>query len=107
MARTPLGNFQQVQTCPKCGGEGVISTPCGTCSGDGRVRRGKRISLQVPAGVDTGSRLRVREDSELRRDGVTIMSSVTVPYTDAILGTTVRVKTVDGMVELKIPPGTQ
>ena len=51
--------------------------------------------------------LRVRDDSELRRDGVTIMSSVTVPYTDAILGTTVRVKTVDGMVELKIPPGTQ
>ena len=129
MARTPLGNFQQVQTCPKCGGEGVISTPCGTCGGDGRVRRGKRISLQVPAGVDTGSRLRVREegdvgrkggppgnlvvylrvrdDPELQRDGINIMSSVTVPYTDAILGTTVRVKTVDGQVELKIPAGTQ
>ncbi|KAK3253605.1 chaperone protein DnaJ [Cymbomonas tetramitiformis] len=129
MARTPLGSFQQVVTCSTCNGTGQISTPCSACGGDGRVRRSKRISLRVPPGVDTGSRLRVRgegnagkrggnpgdlyvfisvrADPELRRDGITINSSVTIPYTEAILGTTVKVNTVDGPVDLKIPAGVQ
>ena len=154
MARTPLGNFQQVAVCPECNGSGQIFTPCGECAGDGRVRRSKTISLKVPPGVDSGSRLRVRgegnagrrgggegdlyvfitvrEDPELKREGVDINSSVTVPYTEvgcsssrfilwlcvirfihlchglqAILGTSVRVRTVDGEVDLKIPAGTQ
>ena len=93
------------------------------------MRRSKRISLRVPPGVDSGSRLRVRSegnagrrggppgdlyvfinvkaDPELTRDGININSTVTVPYTDAILGTTVPVTTVDGSVDLKIPAGTQ
>ena len=122
-ARTPLGTFQQVTTCQACGGSGQNFTPCGTCGGDGRVRRSKRISLRVPPGVDAGSRLRVRSegnagrrggppgdlyvfinvkaDAELQRDGININSSVSVPYTDAILGTTVQLATVDGPVELK------
>eukprot|EP00899_Mesostigma_viride_P014524 jgi/Mesvir1/23072/Mv16069-RA.2 len=126
-ARTPLGTFQQVTTCQVCGGEGQISTPCSTCGGDGRVRRKKDISLRVPPGVDNGSRLRVakegnagrrggppgdlfvfisvRSDPELRRDGVNILSTVTISYTEAILGTTVKVTTVDGDVDLKIPAG--
>jgi len=129
MARTPLGNFQQVAVCPECGGTGQIFTPCSECAGDGRVRRSKTISLKVPPGVDSGSRLRVRgegnagrrgggegdlyvfitvrEDPELKREGVDINSSVSVPYTEAILGTSVRVRTVDGEVDLKIPAGTQ
>jgi len=128
-ARTPLGNFQQVATCPSCGGQGQTFTPCASCAGDGRVRRTKLINLRVPPGVDTNSRLRVRGegnagrrggpsgdlyvfilvrgDSELVRDGINIQSTVTVPYTDAILGTTVDVNTVDGEVELKIPAGVQ
>ncbi|XVF61598.1 hypothetical protein PTKIN_Ptkin08bG0143100 [Pterospermum kingtungense] len=128
-ARTPLGVFQQVMTCSSCGGTGEISTPCNTCSGDGRVRRTKRISLKVPAGVDSGSRLRVRSegnagrrggspgdlfvvievmpDPVLKRDDTNILYTCKVSYIDAILGTTIKVPTVDGMVDLKIPSGTQ
>ncbi|TYK15874.1 chaperone protein dnaJ A6 [Cucumis melo var. makuwa] len=128
-ARTPLGVFQQVMTCSSCGGTGEISTPCNTCSGDGRVRRTKRISLKVPAGVDAGSRLRVRNegnagrrggspgdlfviidvmpDPVLKRDDTNILYTCKVSYIDAILGTSIKVPTVDGMVDLKIPAGTQ
>jgi len=127
--RTPLGTFNQVATCPDCEGSGEVSTPCETCRGDGRKRASKKISLRVPPGVDTGSRLRVRGEGnagrrggepgdiyvfisvkdhpKLRRDGVNIHSDVSISYVDAILGTTVEVLTVDGNVELKIPPGTQ
>lgn len=127
--RTPLGMFQQVSTCPVCGGAGETSTPCSTCKGDGRVRGSKRISLRVPPGVDDGSRLRVRGEGDsgrkggppgdlyvfvtvkphpdLRRDGTTIHSDVEISYVDAILGTTVQVTTVDGPVDLKVPAGTQ
>jgi molecular chaperone DnaJ len=91
------------------------------------VRRKKSLSLKIPAGVDTDSRLRVRSegnagkkggpagdlyvfirvkaDPELRRDGSNVLVSVKISYLDAILGTTVKVKTVDGPVELKIPAG--
>lgn len=128
-ARTPLGDFRQVSTCQVCGGTGESSTPCSSCRGDGRVRRTKRISLKVPAGVDSGSRLRVRSegnagrrggppgdlyvfievlsDPVLKRDGSNILITCKVSYVDAILGTNVKVPTVDGMVDLKIPPGTQ
>ncbi|KAI3752859.1 hypothetical protein L2E82_24898 [Cichorium intybus] len=128
-ARTPLGIFQQVSTCSSCNGTGEISTPCTTCNGDGRVRKTKRISLKVPAGVDSGSRLRVRSegnagrrggppgdlfviidvipDPVLKRDDTNILYTCKVTYLDAILGTTVKVPTVDGTVDLKIPAGTQ
>jgi len=112
------------------GGSGQTFTPCGTCGGDGRVRRSKRISLRVPPGVDGGSRLRVRgegnagrrggpagdlyvfvnvrEDPDLKRfESVNISSTVTIPYTQAILGSTQKVRTVDGFVDLKIPAGVQ
>ena len=94
------------------------------------MRRSKKIQLRVPPGVDKGSRLRVRgeghagrrggppgdlyvfinvrDDPELKRfDNVNISSTVTVPYTKAILGSTVKVRTVDGPVDLKIPAGVQ
>lgn len=128
--RTPLGVFQQVSVCPACRGAGERSTPCSKCSGDGRLRGSKRISVRVPPGVDDGSRLRVRGEGDaglrggesgdlyvfigvrpdrngLRRDGTTILSDVEVGYVDAILGTTVQVNTVDGSVDLKVPAGTQ
>ncbi|CAL5203808.1 unnamed protein product [Lathyrus oleraceus] len=127
--RTPLGIFQQSMTCSSCNGTGESRTPCGTCSGDGRVRKTKRISLKVPAGVDSGSRLRVRNegntgrrggspgdlfvvlevipDPVLKREDTNILYSCKVSYIDAILGTTLKVPTVDGMVDLKIPSGTQ
>ena len=61
----------QVATCPDCEGAGERSTPCSTCGGDGRVRRSKKISLRVPPGVDTGSRLRVRGEGNAGRKGET------------------------------------
>ncbi len=65
--RTPLGMFQQVSTCSQCSGTGEQFTPCTKCSGEGRVRETKRISLRVPAGVDDGSRLRVRGEGNSGR----------------------------------------
>lgn len=62
--RTPLGMFQQVSPCPTCHGSGEQSTPCSSCAGDGRVRTRKKISLRVPAGIDTGARLRVRGEGD-------------------------------------------
>ncbi|KAK4490103.1 hypothetical protein RD792_000760 [Penstemon davidsonii] len=128
-ARTPLGVFQQVMTCSTCNGSGEISTPCNTCRGDGRGKKSKRISLKVPAGVDSGSRLRVRSegnagrrggppgdlfvsidvlsDPVLKRDDTNILYTCKVSYIDAILGTTMKVPTVDGVVDLRIPSGTQ
>lgn len=128
-ARTPLGIFQQVMTCSTCNGTGESLTPCNACGGDGQVLRRKKISLKVPAGVDSGSRLRVRSegnagrrggppgdlyvfidvlsDPVLKREGSNILYTCQVSYIDAILGTTVKVPTVDGEVDLKIPPGTQ
>lgn len=129
LARTPLGVFQQVTTCSTCSGTGELFTPCYTCGGNGQVRKTKRISLNVPAGIDSGSRLRVRyegnagkrggppgdlyvfikvvSDPVLKRDGTNILYACNVSYVDAILGTTMKVPTVDGMVDLKIPAGTQ
>ncbi|XVF01555.1 hypothetical protein REPUB_Repub04eG0099200 [Reevesia pubescens] len=128
-SRTPLGVFQQVMTCSNCRGTGEISTPCNTCGGDGRVQKSKRISLKVPAGVDSGSRLRVRSegnagrrggapgdlfvvievlpDPVLKRDDTNILYTCKISYVDAILGTTVKVPTVDGSADLKIPAGVQ
>ena len=127
--RTPIGTFQQSVPCNSCGGTGRTFTPCKTCTGSGRNAKTKTLSVRFPAGVDNGSRLRVRgegnagrnggrtgdlyveveveRDSELMRDGDNIKSNVTVGCTDAILGTAVKLRTVDGSVELKIPAGTQ
>ncbi|XP_074582626.1 uncharacterized protein LOC141838902 [Curcuma longa] len=128
--QTPFGMFSQVSICPSCGGEGeIISQYCQKCAGEGRIRVRKDINVKVPPGVSKGSTLRVRgegdagpkggppgdlyvfldieEIPEIQRDGINLSSSVTINYIEAILGTTVKVKTVDGISELQIPPGTQ
>lgn len=127
--RTPLGAFQQVTTCNRCEGQGQSFVACERCGGDGRERETKRIQLTVPAGIDNGARLRVKGEGnagrrgappgdlivfirvkdhpELRRDGIDIHSDIDISYVDAILGSQVKVTTVDGPVELKIPAGTQ
>ena len=60
----------QISTCPDCEGSGERATPCNTCGGDGRVRRTKKINLNVPAGVDDSSRLRVRGEGNAGRKGL-------------------------------------
>ncbi len=128
--RTPFGNFTQVAECPNCNGVGqIISNPCLNCGGLGVKQVKKKLRVRIPAGVDTGTkvkvpsqgdvglrggpagdlyiRIQVKNDSKLKRDGVTIYSEIAVSYLQAILGDTVEIFTVDGNVNLKIPSGTQ
>ncbi|XP_022714808.1 uncharacterized protein LOC111274428 isoform X3 [Durio zibethinus] len=128
--QTPFGLFSQVSVCPNCGGDGeVISEYCQKCSGKGYIRVKKNIKVKVPPGVSAGSILRVagegdagprggppgdlyvyldvQEVTGIQRDGINLSSTVSISYVDAILGSVVKVKTVEGVTELQIPPGTQ
>lgn len=128
--RTPFGSFTQVSVCPTCNGTGqVIEDKCDACGGKGQKQETKKLKITVPAGVDSGTRLRVsnegdagvrggpagdlyvylfvNEDSEFHRDGINILSDVKISYLQAILGCRLEVNTVDGPSELMIPPGTQ
>jgi molecular chaperone DnaJ len=128
--RTPFGSFAQVSVCPSCNGSGqIIEEKCDTCGGRGLKQETKKLKITIPAGVDSGLRLRVsgegdaglrggppgdlyaylyvNEDAEFRRDGINILSTIKVSYLQAILGSHLQVETVDGPVELVIPPGTQ
>ena len=128
--RTPFGSFTQVAPCPTCEGSGqVIADPCNACGGQGLQQVRKKLRINIPAGVDTGTRLRVANEGnagqrggpagdlyvfltvqshpQLRRDGINIHSEVVVNYLQAILGDTIEVETVDGSEQLEIPAGTQ
>ncbi len=128
--RTPFGSFTQVAECPTCNGVGkIISNPCNTCGGQGVKQVRKKLRINIPAGVDTGTRLRVsgegnaglrggpsgdlyvfikvKSHSRLKREGLNIHSEVNVSYLQAILGDTIEVDTVDGPTSLQIPSGTQ
>ncbi len=128
--RTPFGNFTQVAECPSCNGVGqLIANPCVSCGGNGVKQVRKKLRINIPAGVDTGTKLRVsgegnvglkggppgdlyvfikvKNDLNLKRDGINIYSEISVSYLQAILGDTVEIITVDGKVSLKIPSGTQ
>ena len=123
------GFFQVRQTCPKCGGSGsVIEKPCATCHGSGQVRTPRKLTLRIPRGVDTGSRLRlggkgagglrggepgdlyvvlrVRDSEIFERDGVDLAVDVPVSPLLAAVGGTVDIPTPDGMAQLKLAAGT-
>jgi molecular chaperone DnaJ len=128
--RISQGFFQLQQPCPKCRGTGTtIKNPCDTCLGQGRVRRSKRLAVKIPAGVDTGDRIRlsgegesgrnggppgdlyvevhVREHEIFDRDGADLLCKVPTSFATAVLGGSVDVPTLDGHVSLKIPAETQ
>lgn len=128
--RTPFGSFTQVSVCPTCNGTGqVIEEKCEACGGKGQKQETKKLKITIPAGVDSGTRLRVagegdagirggppgdlyvylfvNEDPEFQREGINILSEVKINYLQAILGCRIEVNTVDGPTELSIPPGTQ
>ncbi|HEU4781242.1 MAG TPA: molecular chaperone DnaJ [Steroidobacteraceae bacterium] len=128
--RISQGFFQLQQPCPKCRGNGtIIKNPCDSCLGQGRVRRSKRLAVKVPAGVDTGDRIRlsgegesgrnggppgdlyvevhVREHEIFERDGEHLSCEVPVSFGTAVLGGSVEVPTLDGHVSVKIPAETQ
>ena len=122
------GIFQMAQACARCGGTGtVVESPCADCRGEGRVKATRTLSVRVPAGVDTGSRLRMKGEGEagtrgrgdlyvavevqpkpgFERRGDDLLSEVKVGMSDAALGAEVTVPTLEGDVTMKIPPGTQ
>ena len=128
--RYSQGFFSVMRTCANCQGQGkVIKTPCKKCRGAGRVEKEKTIEIKIPAGVETGSRLRVTGEGEagvnggpsgdlfivlhvaanenFERQGANLYSAVPVTFAQAALGAEVSVKTLDGEEELKIPAGTQ
>jgi molecular chaperone DnaJ len=124
------GIFSIAQTCPGCQGAGkVIEKPCKTCRGSGRRDLTSKIKLRIPAGVDSGSRLRssgngeaglrggpqgdlyvilhVKQHEIFQRDGDDLLCEVPVNLVQATLGADVRVPTLDGKSEIRIPAGTQ
>ena len=128
--RMQQGFFSVQQTCPRCHGSGkMITDPCDDCHGQGRVEEHKTLSVKVPAGVDTGDRIRlagegeagaqggpsgdlyvvvnVREHDIFQRDGRDLYCEVPISFADAALGGELEVPTLDGRVKLKIPEGTQ
>jgi molecular chaperone DnaJ len=128
--RMSQGFFQLQQTCPRCRGTGtIVRNPCDTCLGQGRVRRARKLSVKVPAGVDTGDRIRlagegeagrnggpagdlyvevqVREHPIFERDGEHLSCEVPVSFGTAALGGTIVVPTLEGEVTIKVPAETQ
>ncbi len=128
--RMQQGFFSVQQTCPNCRGTGkVISDPCTSCHGEGRKQETKTLSVKVPAGVDTGDRIRLSGEGEagehggptgdlfvqmnvkshaiFERDEANLHCSVPISFATATLGGEVEVPTLNGRVNLKIPHSTQ
>jgi len=128
--RFQQGFFSVSRTCGNCRGTGqVITSPCETCRGKGRVEREKQIEVKIPAGVETGSRLRLQREGEsgayggsagdlyvvihvaehelFERQGNNLYASVPVSFAQAALGAEIKVRTLSGEDDLKIPAGTQ
>ncbi len=130
VSRTPFGQMVRATVCDTCHGEGrVAQEPCKECRGRGRKIERPRVSVDIPAGIADGQRIRiagrghagerggppgdlyvqirVREDPRFLRDGDDLVTAVDVPAPLAALGTTVEVPSLDGPVELEVPAGTQ
>lgn len=128
--RYQQGFFSMARTCPTCQGTGsVITDPCAKCKGEGRILRQRTVDAKVPAGVEDGTRIRfsglgeagvsggpagdlyvvlhVKEHSFFEREGNHLYCVIPVSYTQAALGTEIKVPTLDGDHSLKIPEGTQ
>jgi molecular chaperone DnaJ len=128
--RSFLGQVMTSRPCPQCQGFGTtIPQPCHECSGDGRVRTRRTLTVQIPPGVDTGTRIQLSGEGEVgpnggppgdlfveivvathplfERHGDELHCVVNVPMTAAALGTTMTLDTLDGPTEIDIRPGTQ
>jgi molecular chaperone DnaJ len=130
VSRSVFGEFVQTQACPTCGGSGKkIETPCTVCNGAGRVVEERRLEVSIPPGIHDGQRIRlsgeghagasgaragdlyvqvhVRPDPRFVRENNDIFSTVDLTITQAALGTTVTIPTLDGDIPLDFEPGTQ
>ena len=125
-----FGTVQNVQTCPDCQGTGkIIKEKCPDCGGTGYVASKKKISVSIPAGIDNGQSVRIREKGEpgvnggprgdllvevvvsrhpiFQRQDMHIFSTVPITFAQAALGGTIKIDTVDGPYEYTLKPGTQ
>jgi molecular chaperone DnaJ len=128
--RTPFGQVVRAVSCDACGGAGKVpETPCESCGGSGRTRGPRQVEVDVPAGIADGQRLRisgaghagdagappgdlyvevsVAADERFRREGTDLISVVSIPATEAMLGTKVAVPTLEGEREVEISAGVQ
>ncbi|MGM0471808.1 MAG: molecular chaperone DnaJ [Bacillota bacterium] len=128
--QTPFGQFVQSKTCDRCNGSGqFVKDPCPTCNGKGKVKRRRQVTVNVPAGVESGSRLKLRGEGQagenggpagnlfvvinvrshelFERQGDDILCEVPISFIQATLGDEIQVPTLDGKVKFKIPEGTQ
>jgi molecular chaperone DnaJ len=128
--RLTQGFFSVARTCPTCGGEGQqIQDPCKDCRGDGRRPKERTMKVNIPAGVDSGMRLRLRGEGEhgrrgglpgdldvliriepherFERDGADVHERVSISYPQLVLGTQIEIETLHGKESLKVPAGTQ
>ncbi len=130
VTRSFLGQVMTSRPCPQCQGFGtVVPSPCPECAGDGRVRARRTLTVKIPAGVDSGTRIQLAGEGEVgpgggpagdlyveiaevphptfQRRGDDLHCTVTLPMTAAALGTKVPLETLDGVAEIDIRPGTQ
>jgi molecular chaperone DnaJ len=130
VSRGPFGQFLRTQACPACRGTGEVpSDPCPRCQGSGRRPTTVSLTVDIPAGIAGGQRIRIPgrgaagergapagdlyvqvqviEDDRFRREGLDVMTRVAVPVTDAMVGASVTVPTVDGEAQVELRPGTQ
>ena len=130
VSTSAFGQFVRTQTCPDCGGAGeIVETPCEDCAGSGRVTEQRQLDVQIPPGIHDGQRIRlsgeghagvlggragdvyvlvrVRPDPRFVREGNDIIATVDLTMTQAALGATVTVPTLNGDVELEFKAGTQ
>jgi molecular chaperone DnaJ len=130
VSRTAFGEFIRTQTCARCGGRGrIVEHPCRGCEGTGRIVDERALDVEIPPGIHDGQQIRltgeghagslggragdlyvqvhIRPDPRFVREGNDIFATVDLTMTEAALGTTVRVPTLDGDVDLEFEPGTQ
>lgn len=128
--RTPLGIFQTQSACPNCHGTGkVIKTPCAKCSGAGRLRKSRKLKVNIPAGIDDGQSIQLRGQGSaganggpagdvlvtigirphpvFTRDGANVICDIPISFTQAALGDTLQVPTIHGPIEYQMAEGTQ
>lgn len=128
--RTPLGSISQIVTCPKCHGSGrIISSPCKTCAGHGKIEKEKKITVKIPAGVDNMSKIRISREGDagtnggpagdlyvvlhvkpsdyFKREGNDVFTRLDISPAQAALGDEVVIKTLNGEQKITVQAGVQ